>query len=686
MDKKTSTKKRFPFWIKAVLLGLLSLTVVATAAVGGVIYYFSKDLPALDNLKQYEPSQATRVYSDDRRVIGQFYTEKRLFIPLTEIPEEMSQAILAVEDSRFYEHKGFDTLRILKAFLTNLEKFEIRQGASTITQQLTRALFLTPERTFTRKVKEILLARKIETVLTKDQILELYLNQIYFGNGAYGVQVAARTYFGKDAHDLDLAEAALLAGLPKAPNNYSPYHNPKAAKSRQRIVLKRMREKGYITKARYKRALDQELVFKEKDLGEDLAPYFNEYIRQYLTNQYGVDRVYKGGLNVYSTLNIKMQEAAERALKKGLVELAKRQGNDREAAPSKTGAPLVEGAIIVLDPTTGGVKAMVGGYDFRLTEFNRAVQAIRQPGSAFKPIIFGAAIENGLTPSSLVVDNPLIFRNQGKGKDWKPENYSHKFHGQISLREALIHSRNLATINLLSQVGIDRVIPFARRLGITSPLTRDLSLALGTSGVSLLELTSAYSVFANRGVRVDPRFWISISDHTGETLEQKKTVPVRVVSEETSFIVTDMLEDVIREGTARRASIIDRSIAGKTGTTNDFIDAWFVGYTPNLVVGVWCGFDDRRTLGESESGGHAVLPVWIDFMQEVLPQLPRLSFPVPDNVIYTKIDPATGFLASPDAGEGKKEVFVRGTEPKESKTERADPTDFLRLDAEEGAI
>jgi penicillin-binding protein 1A len=682
MPQKTIHSLSWKRWGKIALLVILSLGVATCGLAGGLLYYFSQDLPELNKLKHYEPSQATRVYSDDHRVIGQFYIEKRVFVPLADMPSEMYQAILAVEDARFYEHKGFDPLRIVGAFIRNLQGLQVRQGASTITQQITRALFLTPEKTITRKIKEILLARRIESVLTKDQILELYLNQIYFGEGAYGVSVAARTYFGKEIKEVDLAEAAYIAGLPKGPNNYSPYEHLNAGIARQRVVLKRMREEGYITETQYKHAYQAKLIFQEKSMGEEnVAPYFNEYLRQYLITRYGADLVYKGGLNVDTPLNIEMQIAAERALRKGLEDLSTRQRYKAKRGQSGVGPP-VEGAVIVLDPATGSVRAMVGGYDFRRSEFNRALQARRQPGSAFKPMIFGAALERGFTPASIVIDNPVVFENEADGKIWKPENYSNKFYGPISLREALVHSRNLATINLLEQIGVSPVIDFATRLGIRSPLTHDLTLALGSSGVSLLELTSAYSAFANRGLRTRPTFFIDIKDHTQKILAQREIVPVQAISEETAFVVTSMMIDVIQRGTASKANFIDRPVAGKTGTTNNFIDAWFVGYTPNLVVGVWVGFDEKQTLGEGESGGSAALPIWIDFMKAILPSIPAVPFSMPENVVYANIDPGTGLLIPPSENQGKMEIFVKGTEPKTFKIDALRPSQFFKFDEE----
>ncbi|MCG3112144.1 MAG: PBP1A family penicillin-binding protein [Candidatus Manganitrophus sp. SB1] len=776
-----------PFrWLKWLLLLLLSLVLIAAFSVGGIIWYFSRDLPSLEMLGSYEPSQATRIYSDDNRLVGQFYIEKRVFVPLTRMPKELIQAILAVEDSRFYEHGGFDYIRIIKAFLTNLENMRIRQGASTITQQLTRSLFLTPERTMKRKLKEILLARKMEMMLTKDEILEIYLNQIYFGHGAYGVQVAARTYFGKDVGELQLAEVAFLSGLPKAPNDYSPYRHPQKAKQRQGVVLRRMVDEKFITEEQYRKSYEQDLFFQKMVPDEELALHFLEHIRLYLIAKYGDDAVYKGGLNVYTTLNIDMQRAANRAVKTGLRELDKRQGyrgplgkyeepaeaseiavsslvvgdileghvtqiSDKEgyalveaggvtgkmlmedmawaarrlkgsrlediqviekpktsdivkvhdlikvkvkkAGKEGKGAffsleqePAAEGALVAIDPATGAVKALVGGYDFRRSEFNRAIVAKRQPGSAFKPIIYATAIERGLTPASMVLDNPVVYTDEELDTVWKPENYEEKFYGLITLREALTYSRNLATVRLLEQVGVRNVIDFAKRVGIQSPLTRDLSLALGSSSLTLTELTSAYAVFANRGVRVDTTLIISVSDHNGRVLEHRELAPQQVVSKETAYVVTNMMEDVIQRGTARKAKSLGRPLAGKTGTTNEFTDAWFIGFAPNLVAGVWVGFDDNRPLGDREAGGSTSLPIWMTFMQESLSRFPVTPFSIPDNIVYAKIDPQTGLLAPPGEEKGVVEIFVRGTEPKEFTVETPTPTQFFKLDEEEASF
>ena len=749
-------------WVMAA--GVLAL--VTAVAGGAAIWALSRNLPDIGALRSYQPSLVTRVYADDNRQVGQFFVEKRVLTPLARIPKGLINAVIAVEDSRFYQHEGLDMLRIIKALAVDMVSMQLREGASTITQQLARSLFLTQEKTLSRKAKEMLLALKMERLLAKDEILEMYLNQIYFGHGAYGVQAATRTYFAKDVGDLTLAEMAFVAGLPKAPSYYSPYFNPERAKQRQGVVLKRMLDEGFLTDAEFRDAYQQDLYFAKYQPQEAIAPYFLEYLRQQLTATYGEEMVYKGGLNVYTTLNVDMQKAAVDALREGLRAIDKRQGYrgplsrsgeeptpEVGAAPGRLTAPLpkasdivegvvvkvgpqqatvtlvsggsgvlgiedaswarkrllppnflttefrpqaplnkilatgdrilarvkrrepngtfslaleqeplVEGALVALDPRTGAIRAMVGGYDFKRSEFNRAVSARRQPGSAFKPFIYAAAIEKGWTPSSILVDSPVMFDDPVLQRVWKPTNYEDRFFGPISMRDALIHSRNVATVKLLEQVGVQAAIDFARRVGISSPLAKDLSLALGSSSVGLLELTSALGVFAAEGRRVEPGGLRSITDHGGTVLAYYEPAPAEVVSRETAYIVTNMLEDVVQSGTGMRARVLGRPVAGKTGTTNEFGDAWFVGFAPNLAVGVWVGFDDRRSLGDREAGASVALPIWVAFMKEAFTQLPVQAFPIPEGIVFAKVDPETGGLAAP-GGSAKVEIFARDTEP-----------------------
>jgi len=772
-------------WKKKLLWTLGGLAVVLFITAGVVVWILSKDLPPIEALRSYQPSLISRVYADDQRLLGQFYIEKRVLVPLNQMPKELFQSVIATEDSRFYEHGGLDFLGILRAFLTNLESLKIRQGASTITQQLARSLFLSPERSFKRKVKEALLARKMEKALTKDEILEIYLNQIYFGHGAYGVQSAAHTYFGKDVGALSLAECAFLAGLPRAPNDYSPYFNAEKAKQRQGVVLRRMVDEGFITEEQYRKAYQQDLYFQKLERDQELASYLMEYIRQYLIGKYGESAVYRGGLNVYTTINLDMQRAAVKALKEGLQDVDKRQGYrgpiakrpssevaqikaegnvvtaaelregdvleglviaaDPESATVLAGGltgrilaadlawarkrligpdllrdvefsrsaqpqdilqvgdvikigikrldkrsglvlftleqdPTVEGALLSLDPKTGAIKAMVGGYDFKRSEFNRAVSAKRQPGSAFKPVIYAAAMDAGLSPSTIVVDAPVIFNDPVLDKVWKPVNYEGKFYGPISLREALAHSRNVATVRLLERVGIKNAIEMARKVGITSPLTYDLSLALGSSSLSLSEMVSAFGVFANQGVRAEPFSVLLVTDSTGQPLETHEPSSQQVISKETAYMVTNMMEDVIQKGTGWRAKALGKQLAGKTGTTNDFTDAWFVGFSPNLAAGVWVGFDDQRSLGDREAGATAALPIWVDYMRQALPLVPPASFTIPEDIVFAKIDSESGLLAPPGDEDAVVEVFMKGNEPTQYLTPQPKPAQFFRLD------
>jgi len=750
-----------------ILVTLIAIFFAGLLSAGGLIFIASRNLPSVQSLREYTPSLVTRIWSDDNRIIGELYVEKRVLVSLKSIPLYLKEAVIAVEDDRFYSHSGLDYKGILRALWVNLRSLDIRQGGSTITQQLARSLFLTPEQNIMRKLKEAILAKRIEKVLTKDEILELYLNQIYFGRGAYGVQAASLMYFGKDVRDLTLSESALLAGIIRSPVEYSPYAHPDRAKLRQQVVLKRMLEEGYINEDQYKKAYKEDIYLKKPEKIEELAPYFVEYIRQYLISRYGAEKVYKGGLNVYTTIDYDLQKAATTAVKEGLRALDKRQGyrgpvehksrseikewleGERgslsqkevlegdilegiviavgdDSATVKAGKligeipmenmlwakkrrigpgfqkvvlnedatardilavgdviyvrvlnikkdntaifyleqePLVEGALLSIDPMTGYVKAMVGGYDFKRSEFNRAIQARRQPGSAFKPFVYGAAIDRGLTPATVIEDAPIRYNIPGWDKDWEPQNYDGKFYGPVTLRDALAFSRNVVTIKVAEKIGIDHVIDFARNMGIKSNLERNLSLALGSSGVSLLELTSAYGVFANGGVRVEPIFIKYITDNNGKIIYRTSPMAREVLSRQTAYILTSMMEDVIQKGTGRSARVLGVPLAGKTGTTNNFTDAWFVGYAPNLVTGTWVGFDDLKSLGHGEAGARAALPIWISYMRRALEKIPPMVFPIPEDIVFAKIDPANGLLAPPNLTDFEVEIFKKGTEP-----------------------
>jgi len=639
---------------------LLLLVSAITGGLIGSIFAYLQDLPQLKKLEDYQPSLVTRLYATNGEVFAEFFQEKRLIIPLYQIPKVLKEAILAVEDARFYRHRGLDIWGILRATIANIKAGHIVEGGSTITQQLTKILFLTPERTFSRKLKEAILALLIESRYTKDEILEIYCNQMYLGSGAYGVEAAAQTYFGKSARDLNLAEAALIAGLFRAPSRFSPFNHPALAKKRMRHVLRRMVEVGYITQEEADRAARAPLRFNPRNKNRNRAPYFAEYVRQYLERRYGSNLLYHAGLKVYTTLDLQLQRYAEEALRKGLDELNQRH---RLKVRGEGKIEPVEGAIVVLDPHNGHIKAMVGGYDYNKSQFNRAVQAKRQPGSAFKPFIYLTALYKGYTPADIILDAPVSYEIPGMDKSWEPQNYTHKFYGPNTLRRALENSRNVSTVRLLDKIGVDSVIKTAKLLGLRGPFQPNLSLALGTSEISLLELTKAYGVFANQGVLVEPVAIRMVTDADGKVLERSPTVASEVVKPEYAYLITNMLKGVIRSGTGRRARKLKRPVAGKTGTTNNYQDAWFIGYTPQLVAGVWVGCDNHQTLGQDETGAHAALPIWLNFMEKALLPLPKQDFPVPQNITFVDIDPETGLLATPACPQVFSEAFIKGTEP-----------------------
>ncbi|HDH10975.1 MAG TPA: PBP1A family penicillin-binding protein [Nitrospirae bacterium] len=745
------------------------ILVIALGILTGGYLALIKGVPHLEEIKGYMPANGTEVYADDDTLIGEFKVEKGEYVAINKIPEQMIRAVVAIEDTRFWMHRGVDYIAILRALSKDIRAGRIKEGASTITQQLAKVVFLSPERTVMRKLREATLASRIEKNLTKEEILELYLNKIYFGHGAYGVEMAARAYFGKSISDVNLAEAALLAGLIKAPSRYSPYSNLDKAKQRQYIVLRRMADEGYISREQAAEAYEQPLYLSSVRYEKYTPNYFLEYIRKYLEDEYGVEMTYKGGLRVYTTLNKKVQFAAVNSLKKGLRRLDKRQGyrgpldhkdvnlKDELAnkgnftkivikqgdivtgtvlkvsaskAVIKTGDvignlflsgakwakklidsqgnvikefrklrltnilkagdvirvkvkdlssrkplftleqdPVVQGAVVAIEPSTGYIRAIVGGYDFRKSEFNRAVFAKRQAGSVFKPITYAAALDNGYTPASLIIDEPLIYESEKYG-DWEPENYDEKYHGATRLRDALAYSRNIVTVKLLEEVGVNKVIKFARSIGIKGPFPHNLTLGLGSLSVSPLEMTSAFCVFAQGGIRMAPIAVKYIIDADGNVLENNIPEGVRVISPQTAFLATSMLEDVVKYGTGWRAKALRRPVAGKTGTTNEYKDAWFIGYTPELAAGVWVGFDNMRTLGDGETGSKAAAPVWVNFMKKALTEISpfdskdveKKPFPVPDGIVTAVIDPLTGLLAT---NETRKmvEFFKEGTVP-----------------------
>ncbi|WP_321495000.1 PBP1A family penicillin-binding protein [uncultured Desulfobacter sp.] len=769
--KKRSKKKEKSIWI-SLFIWVLTLSVVAVvagcAAIAAGFFYLSQDLPQINTLKDYRPAIVTNVYSDDGRKIGEFYKERRIVVPLSDMPANLVNAFVAAEDSRFREHPGIDIKSIVRAFIKNFMAGTIVQGGSTITQQVTKSFLLTPERTYERKLKEVILSYKIEKKLSKDDILFLYLNQIYLGHGAYGVEAASENYFGKHVKDLTLAECAMLAGLPQAPSRYSPFQNPELARQRQVYTLNRMKEEGMISNLEATEAMGARLDIKSrKNWFIERVPCYTEHVRRYVEKKYGKDMLYTQGLNIHTAVNIELQKIARSAVNKGLSDLDQRcgyrgpeknisalqeEGFSRIIADELNGSrlakdevyqgvvlnvdddnkithvrvgnvagilrlttmtwarkpdpqipywsaritkpsqalkigdviyvkvlgemaadmqyefalyqePIAQSALLSIEAETGHVKAMIGGRDFKDSQFNRAFQSRRQPGSAFKPILYAAALDKGYTPASVIIDSPVVFEDKLNDRVWKPHNYAEKFYGPTLLRQALTTSRNIVTIKILQDIGIDYVIGYARRLGITSPIARNLSISLGSSGVSLFELTKAYSVFSNLGYLIEPVFITEIYDRDHKLLESSKLIRKKVIDMGTAYLMTSMLESVVQAGTAQRIRALNRPAAGKTGTTNDLHDAWFMGFTPRYTTGVWVGLDREAPLGWKETGSRAASPIWLDYMQQALEGKSVREFTVPEGIIRVKIDADTGLLPIAQSQHTIFECFKEGTEP-----------------------
>jgi penicillin-binding protein 1A len=644
-------------------------------------FFFTYDLPSIETLKNYKPPTITRFFSEEGEIIGEFFLEKREVVSLDRVPNHLVQAFVAGEDARFFQHKGLDYLAIFRALFRNIFSGEIVQGGSTITQQVVKSLLLSPEKSFSRKIREAILAYRIEKYLSKEEILFLYLNQIYLGHGAYGAAAAAEQYFDKPIEELNLAESALLAGLPQAPSKYSPYHHPEQARKRQTYVLHRMVEEGFISNGELGLALQTPLKIKSKqDAFLEKAPYFAEHVRKYVEEKYGREALYKNGLQVYTTVDLEMQRIAEEAVESGLKEIEKRQ-----KYPS-TNMPLaLEGSLVCFDLETGYIKAMVGGRDFKKSQFNRATQARRQTGSAFKPIVYASALDKGYTPASLIVDSPIVF--EWEHKKWKPKNFGEKFSGPITLRNALTHSVNVVTVKIAQDIGVDYIRDYTKKLGISSPLQNDLSMALGSSGISLFDLTKTYAVFANQGNRFKPIFIKKILDRDGNLLEENQPLfypkespdGEQILTPQTAYLMTYLLEGVVQNGTGWKAKALKRPVAAKTGTTDHFLDAWFIGYTPEFITGVWVGFDDERTLGENETGSRAASPIWVSFMSKALKDKPIQEFPIPEGLEFTKVDAKTGQI-----GLGREtilECFREGTSPtQEAPSQLKTTIDFFKYD------
>ncbi|HEV2964502.1 MAG TPA: PBP1A family penicillin-binding protein [Candidatus Angelobacter sp.] len=682
---------------------VFSLLLLASALVGtlaGLLIVYSTDLPQISELEHYRPSTITELYDDHGKVIGSFALQRRVLASYDDFPKVLRDAIISIEDKNFEQHWGIDLWRVMGATYRDVASGSRSQGASTLTMQLSRNLFLSPERHFSRKIQEAMLAIQIERHFTKPQIFALYCNQISLGHGVYGFEAGAQYYFDKHAKDLKLEEAALLAGIPKSPVHYSPISNPERAMRRRNLVINNMLEDGKITADEAIRAKAAPLVLNVQPAEGSLAPYFVEEVRRYLEKKYGSSEVHEGGLRVYTSLDLDLQKAANQAVLDGLAAYERRHGwkghlknvvqtglslekyqhpdwdqpiangsyvhalvtevtpqsaqvkfgrytamlNGAEISwtkhklpqeilvpgdiayiriislnPDQTARVLLEqdsgaqGALLALDNATGDIKAMVGGRDFQESKFNRATQAQRQVGSSFKPFVYTAAVDQGAEPDDMILDAPTTFFSGGV--PYKPHNFDYKFQGNITLRHALADSRNIPALKLAQKVGMPTVIEYARRFGITSPLPAYLPVALGAADLTLYEQTSAYSVFPNDGVRIEPHSIRKVTDYEGRVLEENFPDAKDAVSPHTARTMVSLLQEVVLHGTAAAAARLKHPLAGKTGTTNDYTDAWFVGFSPSITCGVWTGFDEKKTLGSKETGSEAALPIWIDFMR-----------------------------------------------------------------------
>jgi penicillin-binding protein 1A len=645
MQKRKAMRKKSASNARRVLRGigiaLLLVLLFLAGITGGIVAAYSRNLPDISRMADYQPASSTRIFARDGSLLASVYKENRVWVPITRIPPLVSEAFIANEDHNFYSHHGVDFGGIIRAGIADMTHQEF-QGASTITQQLARRLFLNDEVSLSRKIQEALLAMEIERYYTKDEILERYLNIIYLGAGAYGVDAAAHTYFGKPVEKLSVGQAAMLAGVVAAPSDYSPFANMALARDRQHHVLDRMAESGYITQAQADEAFNAPLELASQrapGLQGYASPYFTTYAIAQLEKLFGPDAVQEGGLQVYTTLDPRMERIAQEAVTWGVDQALSEGINAHEAA------------LVSIRPSTGEIVAMIGGPHFSLTnQFNRAWQAKRQPGSSFKVYVYTAAIDSGM-PASTIIDDTAVEYPMGDGTKWAPQDDDFRYMGAITLRTALTLSRNIVAVKLAERVGLDRVIDLAHRMGVTADLEPNLSLALGSSVVSPLDQASGYSTLANQGLHVDPTPFRLVKDSLGSTvLDNQYPQANDVVGPGTAFIMTSMLQDVITKGTGYPNAIIGRPAAGKTGTTSDFRDAWFVGYTPDLVTAVWLGNDDYSRMYESY-GGNIPARIWARFMKAALAGTPPHDFPMSDEV--TKVS----------ACRGGYEYYIKGTEP-----------------------
>jgi penicillin-binding protein 1A len=634
---------------------------------------FQGELPSTAHLERIEPPSNTRIFDRNGESLGDLFAEDRLIVPLEEVPRHLIDAVLATEDRSFYDHWGIQPTALLRAVFANLRSGRTSQGGSTITQQLARNLFLTHERTFTRKIKEALLTVRLERIYSKDEILAMYFNQIYYGHGAHGAKSAAREYFAKDLSDLSLAECALLAGIPANPTLFDPRRRPENARGRRDLVLDSMADFGKVGRDEADAAKAQELGVAERTERSMRAPYFIEHVRQQLIEKYGADRLYRDGLQVSTTLDWRIQDLTERALERQLRHLERLNrypvARDTSWIPPDTpfvNSPYLQGAAVVLDTRTGEIRALVGGRNYWESKFNRAVQAKRQPGSAFKPFVYTAALEKGYGPSYVLLDEPLVVP-MPSGPPYKPENTKRDFQGPMTLRYALSRSVNVPAVRMILAVGPEAAADVGRRCGLDGILPYPSS-ALGASEVTLLDLTAAYTVFPNQGILRRPYSILSVRDRNGAVLERAVPVSEEALSSPVAGIMTDLLEDVMDQGTGASARWkgVTAPAGGKTGTMDDYMDAMFIGFTPAYTMGVWVGFDVKRTLGLDMTGTAVALPVWIDVMKEALDGLDLEPFEIPAGIVWREVCPDSGVLAVSRCPNPYREMFLENHEPLEA--------------------
>jgi len=778
---RSRKKNKLPKWF-VVLAWLAALGSLAFGALlAGVLVYYDNQLPDFRQLSEYKPPLITRVYDRNGEIVAEYANERRIWVSINEIPKPVIDSFLAAEDTHFYEHGGYDLKAIIRAALVNVMTHRT-QGASTITQQVAKTYLLSSERTYTRKVKELILSWRIEKAYTKNEILELYLNRIYLGNGSYGVAAAAQTYFSKSLAELTMPERAMIAGMPQAPSRYNPVRNPSAAKARRDIVIRRLQDEGFVTKTEADAAIATPLGLNISPLkqGED-APHFAEYIRQMVLKEYGEKALYQDGLSVYTTLDLPTQRRAEEATYKGLRDYDRRHGwrgpldhlktldgwqkhvnamsekyahswrigepavvlkvsadtarvglsDEREGIVARSTAkwtgkgalnaflkvgdvvlvkavkkdgkdysleqlPNVQGALVAMDVRTGEVLAMVGGLGEGVG-FNRAIMARRQVGSSFKPFVYAAAMEKGYTPASTVLDAPLVFNNSD-GSEWKPHNYDKKFTGLTTLRQGLEQSRNLMTVRLAQDIGLRDVSELSRRVGLKSLPITDLSVVLGSINYTLMEMTSAYSVFPRGGNYIEPTYLRRVQDSKGVTLfrahpacekclaslgatpDENPVLPKmggkEALDAQNAYLMTNLLQGVVLRGTGYSLSSLGRPLGGKTGTTNDYIDAWFVGFSPSLAVGVWVGFDTPKSLGFGETGARAALPIWKTFAEAQFKGTPIEGFSVPQGIEFVRIDAKSGLLPGANSEKIITEAFKEGTAPTETTPDYVDESGY----------